>query len=166
MPWGIDRVFKYIGFYALGCFLHGRNAVERLQDKPKYVIAILLSILLMMSIAAVCFGLINDAIWFVTGTMGTAIWTMVAVLIETNHILQYYGRISLVVLCVHGPVYRVIVKLLCIPLQMSTDAVRESFILAIIVGAVTLILCSVIYEGLLRSVPCILGKYYPTGNRE
>lgn len=51
---------------------------------------------------------------------------LMAMLINQNRLLQYLGRISLKVLCIHGPVYRVVVKIISIPLHMSTDAVRES----------------------------------------
>lgn len=64
----------------------------------------------------------------------------------------------MVVLCIHGPVYRVIVKILSLPLGMDTDAVRENFILSMIVVVITLVICAAGYEILNRFMPWIIGK--------
>ena len=101
--------------------------------------------------------------WFVTAFIGVAAVILVSRLINENKILQYLGRISLIVLCIHGPVYRIVVKIASIPLHMSTDAVRENFLLAMLVVAITTIICSVVYEIVVRVAPWMLGK---TKNRE
>lgn len=75
-----------------------------------------------------------------------------------NRILQYFGRISLIVLCIHGPVYRVVVKIISIPLHMGTDAVREKFLLAMLVMIVTMVICSLAYEIIVRVAPWMIGK--------
>lgn len=77
---------------------------------------------------------------------------------QRNKILQYFGRISLIVLCIHGPVYRIVVKIVSIPLHMGTDAVRENILLAMIVVAVTMLICSVAYEVVVRIAPWMVGK--------
>ena len=82
---------------------------------------------------------------------------LMAMLINQNRLLQYLGRISLRVLCIHGPVYRVVVKIISIPLHMSTDAVRESFV-GVIVVVITLAICSAAYEVIVRITPWMVGK--------
>ena len=77
---------------------------------------------------------------------------------DENRILQYFGRISLIVLCIHGPVYRVVVKIISIPLHMGTDAVREKFLLAMLVMIVTMVICSLAYEIIVRVAPWMIGK--------
>ena len=77
---------------------------------------------------------------------------------KENKILQYFGRISLIVLCIHGPVYRIVVKVVSIPLHMGTDAVRDNFLLAMIVVTVTMFICSVAYEVVMRIAPWMVGK--------
>ena len=34
LPWRIDRVFKYIGFYAVGNYLRQSDAVNRVRENP------------------------------------------------------------------------------------------------------------------------------------
>lgn len=51
-----------------------------------------------------------------------------------------------------------VVKIVSIPLHMSTDAVRENFLLAMVVVAVTMLICSIAYEIVVRIVPWMIGK--------
>ena len=48
--------------------------------------------------------------------------------------------------------------LVSIPLHMGTDAVRDDFLLAMIVVAVTMFICSVAYEVVMRIAPWMVGK--------
>ena len=96
--------------------------------------------------------------WFVTALIGVASIILISQLINENRILQYFGRISLIALCIHGPVYRVVVKIVSIPLHMGTDAVRENFLLAMLVVVITMSICSVAYEVVIRVAPWMIGK--------
>lgn len=83
---------------------------------------------------------------------------ILSLMIDNNKMLQYIGGMSLIVLCIHGPVYQIVVKVLSIPLHMTTDRVRENFVLAIIVVAVTVAICAVVNEVVLRIAPWMIGK--------
>ena len=158
--WRFNRVFKYIGFYAVGVFLAGRGT--RIVDR-KIRTGVVAAVLLILNFLLSLHNLTTGIMWFVTAFIGVAAVILVSRLIKENKILQYLGRISLIVLCIHGPVYRIVVKIASIPLHMSTDAVRENFLLAMLVVAITTIICSVVYEIVVRVSPWMLGK---TKNRE
>jgi len=158
--WRFNRVFKYIGFYAVGVFLAGRGT--RIVDR-KIRTGVVAAVLLILNFLLSLHNLTTGIMWFVTAFIGVAAVILVSRLINENKILQYLGRISLIVLCIHGPVYRIVVKIASIPLHMSTDAVRENFLLAMLVVAITTIICSVVYEIVVRVSPWMLGK---TKNRE
>lgn len=96
--------------------------------------------------------------WFVTAFIGVAAMILISQLINENRILQYFGIISLIVLCIHGPVYRIVVKIVSVPLHMGTDAVRENILLAMIVVVATMLICSVAYEVVIRIAPWMIGK--------
>ena len=83
--------------------------------------------------------------WFVTALIGVAAVILISQLINENRILQYFGRISLIILCIHGPVYRIVVKIVSILLHVGTDAVRENFLLSMVVVAITMEICSTAY---------------------
>ena len=104
------------------------------------------------------FNLKTGIMWFVTALIGVVGTLLVARIINENKILQYFGRISLIVLCIHGPVYRIVVKIVSIPLHMSTDGVRENLFLALLVVAITMAICSVVYEVIVRVAPWMVGK--------
>lgn len=153
--WRFNRVFKYIGFYAVGVFLAGRGT--RIVDR-KIRTGVVAAVLLILNFLLSLHNLTTGIMWFVTAFIGVATVILVSRLINENKILQYLGRISLIVLCIHGPVYRIVVKIVSIPLHMSTDDVRENFLLAMIVVAATMMVCSAAYEVVVRIVPWMIGK--------
>ena len=83
---------------------------------------------------------------------------LLALLLKKNAVLEYLGRISLIALCVQGPIYRVLATLVSIPLQTSTDAVRSNFLLASRLVLMTLVLCILGYKFLDRFAPWAIGK--------
>ena len=155
LPWGINRVFKYIGFYAVGVFLTGRET--KIVDR-KIRTGVVAMVLLILNFFLSYHNLATGIMWFVTALIGVLALILISQLINQNRVLQYLGRISLIILCIHGPVYRVVVKIVSIPLHMGTDAVRGNFLLAMIVVAVTMLICSVAYEIVVRIAPWMVGK--------
>ena len=155
LPWGINRVFKYIGFYAVGVFLAGRET--KIVDR-KIGVGVAAIVLLAVNFFLSLHNLTTGIMWFVAALIGVAAMILISQIINENRVLQYFGRISLIVLCIHGPVYRIVVKIVSIPLHMGTDAVRENFLLAMLVVAVTMFICSVAYEVVVRIDPWMVGK--------
>ena len=93
-----------------------------------------------------------------TALIGVTAMILISQIVNENKILQYFGRISLIVLCIHGPVYRIVVKIVSIPLHRGTDAVRGNILLAMIVVTVTMLICSVAYEVVVRIAPWMVGN--------
>ena len=155
LPWGIDRVFKYIGFYAVGMFLAEKGVSVA---KKKLRAGIIAAILLVLNFFLSFYNLTTGIMWFVTALIGVAAVILISQLINENRVLQYFGRISLIILCIHGPVYRIVVKIVSIPLHVSTDAVRENILLAVIVVVATMIICSAAHEVVIRIAPWMVGK--------
>ena len=155
LPWGFNRVFKYIGFYAVGFLGAGRETKIADRNVGTGVAAVVLfTVNFFLSLNNLTTGIM----WFVSAFIGVAAVILISQLINENKILQYFGRISLIILCIHGPVYRIVVKIVSIPLHMGTDTVRENFPLAMIVVAVTMFICSVAYEIVVRIAPWMVGK--------
>lgn len=120
LPWGINRVFKYIGFYAVGVFLEGRKNVDR-NVGTEVVALVLLTVKFFLS----NHNLTTGIMWFVAALISVTAMILISQLINQNRVLQYFGCISLIILCIQGPVYRIVVKIVLIPLHMGTDAERE-----------------------------------------
>ena len=96
--------------------------------------------------------------WFITALLGVMGVTIIAMLVNENRVLQYWGRISMVILCVHGPVYRIVIKVISILLNCSTETMRNKFFLSMLVVIITLMFCSVIYEVVVKVAPWMIGK--------
>lgn len=153
--WGIDRVFKYIGFYAVGVFIAGKSVKLVKKKAEAGIVAV---VLLALNFFLSYYHLTMGIMWFVTALIGVTAVILISQIINENRILQYFGRISLIVLCIHGPVYRIVVKIVSIPLHMGTDAVRENFLLVMVVVAITMAICSMAYEVIVRVAPWMVGK--------
>ena len=153
--WGFNRVFKYIGFYAVGTLLAGKSVSK---VKKKLGAGIVAMVLLILNFFLSFYNLTTGIMWFVTAFVGVSAMILISQLINENRIQQYLARISLIVLCIHGPVYRVIVKIVSIPVHMGTDSVRDNFLLAMLVMIVTMLVCSLAYEIIVRIVPWMIGK--------
>ena len=147
---GFNRV---IGFYAVGTVLAGRKAEvmdKKLEAGTSAVVLFGLNFFLPFH------NLTTGIIWYVTAFIGVVAVILISQLVKVNRILQYFGRISLIVLCIHGPVYRIVVKIVSISLHMGTDVVRENFLLAMVV--ITMAICCMAYEAVVRVAPWMMGK--------
>lgn len=153
---GGNRVFKYIGFYAVGVLLAGMGVSVIKKELGAEIVAIGL---LALNYFLCIYNLTTGGMWFMTALIGVAGMILISQLINKSRILQYFGRISLLILCIHGPVYRIMVKIVSIALHKGTDAVRENFLLAMLIVSVTLVVCSMVYEVIIRITPWMLGKY-------
>lgn len=156
LHWGGNRVFKYIAFYAVGAF-GTKKKVGEVADK-RLGAAVAAIVLLGLNFFLSYINQTTGIMWFVTALIGVVALVLTAQLINENRILQYFGRSSLIVLCIHGPVYRIVVKIISIPLHMGTDAVRANLLLTMIVVVITMTVCSLAYEIVIRVVPWMVGK--------
>ncbi len=154
--WGFNRVFKYIGFYAIGTFL-AKKEMEKVIDK-RLGTGIIAGILIVVNSLLSYLNLTKGIMWYITALIGVVGVILISRLINENKILQYLGQISLIILCIHGPIYRIVVKVISISTHLSTDAVRENFLLVILVVVITLAVCSVAYEIVVRIFPWMVGK--------
>ena len=147
----------------MGCVLHEHKidgvVRKNLRGNPSSASVICVAVLLAINFGLSYAGLTTGVMWFVTGqSTGVAAVTIMAMLIDHNRMLEYFGRVSLVILCVHLTVYRVIVKIVSILVGMSTDAVRENVFLAMFVVALALAVCNAVYEVVIRIAPWMVGK--------
>jgi fucose 4-O-acetylase-like acetyltransferase len=157
LPWGIDRICKYIGFYMLGNLLAERVNAQTLANKPRWKIG-LGGILLLANFWLAFWDLTQGIRWFVTASLGILGVMLISMAIDHNRGLQYFGRISLVILCVHGPIYRILIKVAAILMQTSTENVRANFMLMIITVIVTMAISALLYEAIVRIAPWMIGK--------
>lgn len=158
LPFGINRVFRHIGFYAAGTPVSGLNAAEKFSKQNMALKISEAVLLLAASVTLSYLGLTAGAMHFVSALAGTGGVFAVSLIIGKCRPLQYLGRISLCILCIHGIVYRILLKLLSILLSADTDAIREQTYWVIPAAALTLAVCAGAYEIIARTVPIMIGK--------
>ncbi len=168
LPWGLNRVCQYIGFYAIGNWMSEIKINEKVERKPIW--AVIATALLILVFVMSLFNLTSDIFWFITGTIGTVAVGIYSILLSgtgtqslrgvtaiINNLISFLGRISLVILCVHGPVYRVISKVLSVIIGWETDTVRSDFFFAVVIVIITLAICSIAYMLIDRLLPWMIG---------
>lgn len=87
--WGFNRVFKYIGFYAVGVFM-AMEGTEQIIDQ-KLEVGITGIVLIALNFVLSRFNLTTGIMWFVTALIGVVGTLLVARIINENKILQYFG---------------------------------------------------------------------------
>lgn len=158
MVWGIDWMFKFIGFYALGSYAAQGNMDSIIHHQKTELQIIGATLLLILNFVLASSHMTTGIMWFITATIGVAGTAVAALLINENKLLQYFGRISLTILCIHGPVYRIIIKIVSALFKLTTVAVRENFLLSMVIVAITMLICSEVYEIIIRIAPWMIGK--------
>ena len=157
LPWGIDRVFEYIGFYAIGNLYAESKITEKLIEMPN--LKILTGCMLAFASFALSYFISNTGIlWFAFGLVGLFAICFISIGIEKSRVLEYLGQISLIVLCVHGPVYRVLIKCFSVLVNQSSELVRSNPFLALMITMCTLVVCAFCFEIVKRIAPWMVGK--------
>lgn len=146
MFWGVNRVFGHIGFYALGNVVSDIKLPEKIQKQPTALKLLGAAFLISSSVSLSYFGLVGGVMRFVTAMIGTGGIFVLSIAINKNAPLQYVGRITLVILCLHGAVYRVLIKIISLVLQTETEAVRSNPAGVLVVTAITIAFCAGVHE--------------------
>lgn len=157
LPWGVDRVMMYIGLYAAGHAFMEHGAGEKTSALPLWIKAVGAAVLLCASVLLTDNGLTLGVMKYVTALAGIMAFLLIAMMTERVKLFVYVGRITLVTLCIHGPVYRVLIKLISIPMNCTTDEVRSNILPVLLITVVTTAICAAVYELLKRFVPWIIG---------
>lgn len=157
LPWGADRMCGYLGLFALGHLLAHKGLVEKVQSLHIAIKLISAAVLVGASAALSIFGLTEGVMWIVCAVIGTAGFAALSMSIDKARLLSAVGRMTLVALCIHGPIYRVLIKLVSMLLGTSTDAVRGNIFTVLAITAVTLAVCCIAYKLLEKLLPWSIG---------
>ena len=159
LPLCLERVCKFSVFYAVGHLLSGVEADEKLRKIPAAARAGLAVVLMAAGFWVSSMGLTQGILWwYAMAVVGLAGAILLCLTLPAWRVITYLGRISLVILCVHGPVYRIPFQGLSMVLNLSTAYLREHPVSLLLVTAITLAVCAVAYEVLVRVLPWMVGK--------
>lgn len=171
LPWALDILPFSMLFYCIG-YLLSRFLMPYMQkSKPKASLhavyaAIGMAGLGLLRVFDELTGLsvnLNDAstsnpFWMLyAALLGFISSLMLCVAIDCR-LLQFLGRASLTIMCVHEPVKRVLIFVMAKILGMNTDALRANLVYAMLVTVVTVAICVAVHLIMDRFAPMLIGS--------
>lgn len=155
LPWGIDRIPKYIVFVPLGEIAANilanpkRATISGRPHKGMFSVwtrlfAFLLAIPLLLASIELSQRLDYVAThyeWFIVATVGCAFVVALSIALSHCRILEFCGQSALMILCIHGPVYRALIYALTCWTDQTMEWLRSTPLVIAGISLVTLIIC-------------------------
>lgn len=172
LPFSINKIDLML-YFSLGEISNNVLIIENILKKQKK------AKLRIISIVSIIFAIILNLLkWnqygmqYIIGLLGITSIIMIAYLIQEskNNIkyniakkliiskLKNIGMDTLIVLCIHGPIYRALIKLFSMILKQGTNYVRTQIILSLIITFIDIEICLFVYRILKRYMPWSIGK--------
>ncbi len=157
LPWGIDKMCGFLGLFALANALTEKNLTEKAEQLPIWAKLVSAALLIAVSVVLSVLGLTDGIFWVVGAVVGTAGFAAISMCIDKAKVLSALGRMTLVMLCIHGPIYRIIIKLVSIVVDIPSDTIRNNILAALVITVVTVAICSIAYIILAKIMPWSIG---------
>lgn len=143
LPWGGATAFIASGFYTFGYFIKKMFPIIRMR----YIILILILSLCMwlflptsiipIDMNSCVYG--NWGVFILYAVVGIMFVFAFSSLVNRNKIIQMGGESSLVIMCVHGPIYRVILGIASRITHQDIFILRESLLISVVVTILSII---------------------------
>ncbi len=157
LPWGLDRAFIYMLFMALGHLFADSGIDIRVAKLRMWQKAMVFAVMLGINFILVYFDLIRGVFLYISAVFGISACVALSMTAEKYKPLCYLGSTTIVILCVHGPVYRAITKVISMVLGQETDALRSNILWSLVISAIAIMICVAGHEILRRIFPQVLG---------
>lgn len=171
LPWALDILPFSTLFYCIG-YLLSRFLIPYMQkSKPKASLHVVYAAIGMAGLGLLWVfdeltGLsvnLNDAstsnpFWMLCAALLGFISSLMLCVAIDCRLLQFLGRASLTIMCVHEPVKRVLIFVMAKILGMNTDALRANLVYAMLVTVVTVAICVAVHLIMDRFAPMLIGS--------
>lgn len=171
LPWALDILPFSMLFYCIGYLLSRFLMPCMRKSKPKASLhavyaAIGMAGLGLLRVFDELTGLsvnLNDAstsnpFWMLCAALLGFISSLMLCIAIDCRLLQFLGRASLTIMCVHEPVKRVLIFVMAKILGMNTDALRANLVYAMLVTVVTVAICVAVHLIMDRFAPVLIGS--------
>lgn len=173
LPFALDVSFMALLFYFLGhclkCVEDKYKLFKRINNslKNKIITSIFLVVLFICLIGLV---LINGPINMnemkynsyilsvLNACIGSTIILMISVLINSNKFLEFVGKNTLTIMCIHEPIKRVLIYVLAKILKVNQVSLRTNIFSILFISLTLLIICLIITFGLKKIINIIKQK--------
>lgn len=154
LPWGINRVFRYIVFYVAGYVCR----ILPKKNNNTGIIAVLAVLSGGGNLVLYAMGLRKGVWFYIIGILGILCMMMISILLQRIKVLELLGRNTMAILVMHGPFYRVMVYLIAILLHTSTEVLRNNLLVSILLSVVVIALLGIPTSFLNKYLPWTIGK--------
>lgn len=100
----------------------------------------------------------NNPFWMLCAAMLGFVSSLMLCIAIDCRALRFLGRTSLTIMCVHAPVKRMMIFIMAKIVGVSTDALRANFVYALLVTAITVLICIVAHLILDKIAPALVGN--------
>ena len=142
ITWGVYSAFRVPGFLLV--YLFGNVFIRYCSNRvncSRTALSVLIGVCLLVLSGLIHFYYHVIIVTVITGVIGTLILAMG---IRRLVILEYVGRASFLIMCIHGPIYRVLVFVLGKIIYKSTETIRGNIIISVMVSILSILTCLVI----------------------
>lgn len=169
LPWTLDIAGVSLLFYSIG-FLYSKNEFKIKLNSVKAFTALAVLCAVTIVVSSINGGVNmldskyhNFILFLITSLSGTCCCLLLGYIIRPlsvlSRIFAYLGINSLLIMCIHEPVKRIVIKIFDIILNNYISNVRAVIPIALLISIVTILVCMPIIS--------ITNKYFPiiSGNR-
>lgn len=158
LPFSINR-FDLLFYFSIGNLCNNCSAKHIMNKLNPFILLIIAFVSFSFVYLMNYFNLNNFGFSYLIGIVGIIMVFSISYLIQNiDNYFHLVGRMTLVILCTHGPIYRILIKLFSILLHISSELIRSSFICSSIIVVFTLLFCIFIYIFCERIIPWSIGK--------
>ena len=100
----------------------------------------------------------NNPFWMLCAAMLGFVSSLMLCIAIDCRALRFLGRTSLTIMCVHEPVKRMMIFIMAKIVGVSTGALRANFVYALLVTAITVLICIVAHLILDKIAPALVGN--------
>ncbi len=160
LPWSLDTMCVAIPFYAMGFIVAPYlNKLNIHTTKYKWIYMISLAIL--SGIISVMYGgsnlnnnyYSNLLLFYVVGVIGILFMIVISNVIGERRFLLFLGTNTLIIMCIHEPLKRIMLIVVSKLLRVPLDILRDNIVTILLV---TIILIVVMYPAII-----IINRYFP-----
>lgn len=160
LPLSINKIY-YIIFYALGNYVRNIDCINQfINNKKNNLKKIILSVFFItINAILVYFNINNGILYFICAMCGIISFMLISIVLEKcDKIMYKIGQTTLTILIIHGPIYRVLIKLLSIIIKQSNEIIRDNVFICITISIIDIIICYFIHRILEKYLPFTIGK--------
>lgn len=155
LPFSINRL-DLMMFFGIGVIASKYKMTQEKNNKtPIFILIANISILTSLVLVKMIKIVYID---YIIGILGILSFLLLSIITSNyDKIMHKLGGITLTILCIHGPIYRVLLKVISVIINKDTEIIRSNLLLVLVVTSITIIICTIVNYMLKSIYPPLVG---------